>query len=229
MKSGFDGKVHPDCWTMTPGAYAPAEQQYATLCWTRPDKKPSMYASPAPLVSTSFSLGRAMIGICCDLSADADNGWVCFLRDHYHARLAPVLREDGRFLRDGRHIILHPSFSFSERRCLGLVADKTPTSGIVFIRTALNGGTCMMKGALRFMQYVFPCLLLTSLPSDEHGSLLEAGTRWYKSEYVGVANVRVRKQRTCTRTSLDMRKPLRPTSDIAMVPLTRPWTLSHLS
>ena len=82
-----------------------------------------------------------MIGIFCDLSADADNGWVCFLRDHYHARLAPVLREDGRFLRDGRHIILHPSFSFSER-----------------IRTALNGGICM-KGALRFMQYVFLCLL----------------------------------------------------------------------
>ena len=119
-----------------------------------------MYASPAPLVSTSFSLGRgAMIGILCDLSADADNGWVCSLRDHYHARLAPVLREDGRLLRYGRHIILHPSSSFRERRCLGLVADKTPTSGIVFIRTALNGGTCMMKGALRFMQYVFPCSL----------------------------------------------------------------------
>ena len=33
--------------------------------------------------------------------------------------------------------------------------EHRPTFGIVFNRTALNGGNCMMKGAPRFEQYVF--------------------------------------------------------------------------
>ena len=41
--------------------------------------------------------------------------------------------------------------------------------------------------------------------------LMEAGRRWFKTEYVGVVNFRVRKlmsQTTCTRTSLGTRKAM---------------------
>ena len=45
---------------------------------------------------------------------------------------------------------------------LGHVA-RTSTFGIKLIRTALNGETCMMKGALRFVPYVF----LSTLPCED--------------------------------------------------------------
>ena len=66
--------------------------------------------------------------------------------------------------------------------------------------------------------------------SDEHGHT-NYGSGHEKVQ-IGVVNFRVRKlmsKTTCTRVSLDMRKSLPSTSDIAMVPLSRPWTLSHLS
>merc|ERR1712113_142588 len=57
------GRVQPLRCTITDAAYAPALQQRSTgRLFTKPDRKPPTYASPAPLVSTSFSFGSEMIG-----------------------------------------------------------------------------------------------------------------------------------------------------------------------
>ena len=55
----------------------------------------------------------------------------------------------GKLLRDGHLIFLFfPSVSLPK---------STSSLSIVFIKTALNEGTCLMKGTSWFMRYVIPC------------------------------------------------------------------------
>ena len=62
-------------------------------------------------------------GVLGDLSADADDGGVCSLSNHHQAEPAPVLGKSGKLVRNGCNIFLRASFSFSESRRLGHVAE----------------------------------------------------------------------------------------------------------
>ena len=95
--------VHPHCWTIV-------RRHMRQRNNSTPRSFPGQ--SRTRNLPRMRHLGKGDDGILCDITTNTGNGEICTLHDHHRARLAPVLQESSKLLRDGRTHLSPPIHRF---------------------------------------------------------------------------------------------------------------------